>query len=247
MKIIEDAQLEVKRKLPWIIDIFLYPLSASGVIHLAVFIFLPLLFSFLVGLLGRLLAPHLREGTSYILTYLVVPFYIVFYSYLLYYIAYCILDSTRGNRRAPDTAISDNFDAGDLVSQVILLLGCIAICLWPPAVYYLFNRQTGLWFWLLSACGVFFLPMSFLRGVMFDSFDTLNPMRIIQSICNTLVPYCGLVLFFFAVGGFIQLMSRQSPLPSIFSKAIVIYLVLVLAHRLGWFYWWHKDRLKWGL
>lgn len=247
MKIIEDPQLEVKRKLPWIIDIFLYPLSASGMIHLVIFILLPLLVSFLVGLLGRLLAQRLGQGTTYVLAYLTVPFYVVFYSYVLYYIAHCILDSTKGSRRAADIPIAENFDAGDLISQVFLLLGCAAICLWPPAVYYLFNRQTDLYFWLLSACGVFFLPMSFLRGVMFDSFDALNPMRIIQSICNTFVRYCGLVLFFLVLGGFIQFALRQLPVPAVFSKTVTIYLILVLAHRLGWFYWWHKDKLNWGL
>jgi hypothetical protein len=26
-----------------------------------------------------------------------------------------------------------------------------------------------------------------------------------------------------------------------------IYLAMVAAHLLGWFYWWHKDKLNWGL
>ena len=30
-------------------------------------------------------------------------------------------------------------------------------------------------------------------------------------------------------------------------QALKFYLVFVLAHRLGWFYWWYKDKIGWGL
>jgi len=248
MKILEEEPpLASEFKLPFLVEAFLYPISAAGLTHLAIFVFVPLLVRFLVGLLRSFIAPKLQEGTDYILIFLTAPFYIVFGCYVLYYIAHCVFDSTKGRRRASIIPISYSFDVGDLVSQVILLLGCVAICLWPAAVYYLLKQQSDLRFWLLSGCGTFFLPMSFLRGVMFDSFDALNPILIVRSILKTFLPYCGLVLFFLAVGGFIAAVLPRLPLWRFLIQGVKIYLVFVLAHRLGWFYWWHKDKLGWGI
>jgi hypothetical protein len=243
----EEPPLEAECKLPWLINAFLYSTSASGLIHVAVFVVLPRIVSFIIGLLGAFLQPWLRHGTGYIILLLTLPFYLVFYGYMFYYITYRVIDSAKGNRRASDIPISETFGAGDFLSQAILLLGCIAICYWPAAIYYLVTRQTDERFWLLTAGGTFFLPMSFLRGVMFDSFDALNPMQFIQSIYRTFFSYCGLVLFFLVVGGFIAIVLPRVPLWGFVSAAIKIYLVFVLAHRLGWFYWWHKDKLDWGI
>ncbi len=248
MKILEEEPpLADECKLPWLLDAFLYPISTSGMVNLAVFVLLPIVISFLVGVLAALLRPHLQFGTSYIIFLLTVPFYIFFGCYVCYYIAHCVIDSSRGRRRASDVPIAHTLDIGDLVSQVIVLLGCVAICFWPIAVYYMVTQQTDGWFWLLSASGVFFLPMSFLAGVMFDSFDALNPLLTVRSICRTLLPYCGLVLFFYAVGGFLVAILPKLPTWAFIRRSIEIYLVFVLAHRLGWFYWWHKDKLDWGL
>jgi hypothetical protein len=216
-------------------------------LHLAVFVFLPRIVSFFVGLLARFLAPFLQEGTGYIITFLTMPFRIVFGSYVVYYIVNCVIDSAKGNRRATDVTMPANVDAGDLIEQVVLLFGCVAICFWPAAIYYVITKQTDSRFWLLMSCATFFLPMSFLRGVMFDSFDALNPIRIIQSICKTFLPYCGLVLFFLVLGGFAARAVPRLPVWGFLSAGIEIYLVFVLAHRVGWFYWWHKDKLNWGL
>ncbi len=60
MKILEqDPPLADECKLPWIIDAFLYPISAAGIIHLAVFVFLPIVFSFFINLLTWCLEPIL--------------------------------------------------------------------------------------------------------------------------------------------------------------------------------------------
>ena len=89
--------------------------------------------------------------------------------------------------------------------------------------------------------------MCFLRGVMFDSFDALNPIEIFRSILSTFLPYCGLVLFFMVLGGFAAAVLFRLPLWDFLQTCIILYLVFVLAHRLGWFYWWYKDKLGWGL
>jgi len=247
VKVIEEPQLAVKRKLPWILGVFLYPISASGGVHLGVFVILPLIFSFVVGKLGSFLAPILGYGTGYVMAFLTVPFYIVFYSYVVYYITDCVIDSSKGNFRAPDITVSDTVDAGDFVGKVFLLVGCAAICFWPAAVYYILREEKGWAFWLLLAGGVFFFPMALLRGSLFDSYDALNPISIIGSIASAFLAYCGLVLLFCLLSGFIGLVLPRLPVWGIVAVAVRFYLVFVLAHILGWFYWWHKDKLDWGL
>lgn len=248
MKILEEEPpLADECKLPWLIDAFLYPISTSGLIHIAIFVFVPRVVSFVLGLMMALLVPIFRQGTGYILAFLLIPYYLFFYGYVFYYITDCVVSSSKGDRRASDVTVPNNLSAGDFVSQVILILGCIAICLWPAAVYYSCTRQTDLYFFLLFAGGVFFLPMSFLRGVMFDCFDALNPISITSSILSTFLSYCGLVLFFFALGGFVAVILPRLPLWGFVSASVKIYLLFVLIHRLGWFYWWHKDKLDWGI
>jgi len=248
MKILEEEPpLADECKLPWLIDAFLYPFSASGMVNLAVFVILPIIISLLVFVLSSLLSPFLQSGTSYIMRFLTFPFYIVFGCYVVYYVAHCVIDSSKGNRRASDLPIANTFDAWDLIAQFILLLGCTAICFCPVAFYYIFTKRTDYWFLVLLISGDFFFPMCILRGVLFDCFDALNPIEIFRSILSTFLPYCALVLFFIAVGGLVVLILPRLPLWNFLKKGIIFYLVFVLAHRLGWFYWWYKDRLGWGL
>jgi len=248
MKILEEEPpLADECKLPWLIDAFLYPISASGMINLAVFVIAPEFVSLLVFVLASLLSPFLQSGTSYIMRFLTLPFYIVFGCYVVYYVAHCVIDSTKGHRRATDLPIANIFSVGDLVAQVVLLLGCFAICFCPIAFYYLITKRIDYWFWVLLVLGGFFFPMFFLRGVMFDSFDALNPVEISRSIIRTFLPYCGLVLFYMAFGGFAVAVLRRLPLWDFLRSCIILYLVFVLAHRSGWFYWWYKGKLDWGL
>lgn len=256
MKVLEDAQLEVKRKLPWFIDVLLYPLSVSGVIHLVIFLFVPLLinkFAFIDYFYFGIIR---------------VVLYALFMGYLFYYLAYCVFDSSKGGYRAPDVSTGDIPNKAELISQLFLLLGSVAICFWPVSAYYLSIKRIELWFWLLFGFGVFFLPMAFLRAALFDSFDALNPILIIDAISKTFLPYCGLVLFFCVPLGLAGVIISNLPtlqsLPQIpfyisivvgylsgtaffYHKIAFIYLAMVAAHLLGRFYWWHKDRLAWGL
>jgi len=246
VKVIEEPQLAVKRKLPWLIDMLLYPMSVSGIIHLLVFLLLPRLVLLFVNLLFRLIPEEVRMA-AYEIELLYLPFYVVFYGYVVYYIIECVISSSRGSYRAPDPSIPDTLDWRDLVGQVLLLIGCVAVCFWPTAVYYIFTQRTGLGFWMLSACGAFFFPMVLLRGIMFDSYDGLNPIPIIISIAGTFLPYCGLVLVFILLGGFVGIILPKLAVWDIVGDCVKIYLVFVLANFLGWFYWWHKDKLDWGL
>ncbi|MCJ7674724.1 MAG: hypothetical protein MUO33_06175, partial [Sedimentisphaerales bacterium] len=191
--------------------------------------------------------------------------------YMVYYIALCVFDSSKGGRRAPDVTTLDWPNAGELLSEFFLILGAIAICFWPVALYYVFTKKIDLVFWALSACGIFFLPMALLAGILFDATHALNPVFIIGSIFRTFLPYCGLVPLFCVLGGLLaviasntfSLSSTQSLQQGIGQITLVVarlfcvtltypgmafvYLAMVAAHLLGWFYWWHKDKLNWGL
>jgi len=262
VKIIEEPQLEVKRKLPWIIDIFLYPLSASGMVHLATFWLGPLL----LGLVYKFILSRFLIGV------IIAAFlYIMLVGYAFFYLSYCIFDSAKGGRRAPDVSIQRSPDKEELLSQLFLILGCIAVCFWPVAVYHFVTGRTDSIFWLLSGCGIFVFPMALLAGILFDATHALNPIFIVSSIFKIFFRYCGLALFFCFLGALTAAMisdvynlpKPQNMLGAIayifvivnyfFTTAFLykavafIYLAMVACHILGWFYWWHKDKLEWGL
>ena len=260
MKVIEDAQLEVKRKLPWFIDALFYPISISGGIHLAIFFCVP----FVVGLISR----YVLSGLFILGGILSLLLYMLYVSYVFYYLAYCVFDSSRGGWRAPDISLEHTPDKGDLISQLLRISGCFAVCFWPLAVYYILTGRTDLVFWLLFVLGSFFLPMALLAGVLFDSFDALNPVLIIRSIYKTFPPYCPLIPLFCILDLLVIKIISNLPGPDNYLQVLgygflivdylcsksfayhtlpLFYLAMVAAHLLGRFYWWHKDKLDWGL
>jgi hypothetical protein len=244
MKILEeDPPLANEFRRSWLVDAFLYPISASGMVHLAVFVIVPLLFFMFIRIIVYFIGPVLGQATGMFTRIITLIFDVIFYSYVCYYIADCVISSAKGHRRASDVTMPNTISIGDFVSQALIIIGCAAICLSPVLLYSVLIKRSGLWFWLLLAYGVFFLPMSLLRGIMFDTFDALNPIEIIRSIGRTFLPYCGLVLFFIIVGGFIEVALSKVPIWNFPKKIVEFYLIFVLAHRLGWFYWWHKDKI----
>jgi len=92
VKVIEEPKLaaEVERKLPWLIDVFLYPLNLAGIIHL-------ICLWLLVFLLCPLVMEFLGLGIEYIPIVYTLPI-----AYVLYYFTECIRDSATGHFRAPD-------------------------------------------------------------------------------------------------------------------------------------------------
>jgi len=253
VKVIEEPQLAVKRKLPWPIDILLYPMSISGIIHLVIFLFAPLLIKRLTFIYFGIVA---------------LALYMLLVGYVFYYFGHCVFYSSKGGWRAPDISVYNAPDRGDLLSQLFLMLGSVAVCFCPAAIYYIVTERTNLLFWLLSVYGFFLLPMVLLTVVLFDSVDALNPIVIIRSIFRTFFPYCGLILVFCALGGLVAPIISNLPKPHalpqapfyicmllnyllgtafIYQKIAFIYLLMVAAHLLGRFYWWYKDKLNWGI
>jgi len=175
---------------------------------------------------------------------------VIFLGYLFYCLSDCIRDSANGGRRAPNIDISPTvlLNAGELISPVFNVFVCTAVCLGPLLAYFIITRRTNLIFWLLVTYGVIFLPMVLLVTVLFDSLRALNPILIIPSTVTVFLPYCGLVLLFFAVGGLIATIISilpQSRVIGYILGAVCIYLAMVAAHLLGRFYWRYQEKLNW--
>ena len=237
-----------RRTLPWFIDIFLYPMSVSGVIHLVIFIVTPLLIGLVVLRFFELL-----------LGFMSLIVYLLFTGYFFYYIGHCVFDSSRGGLRAPDVTIYDAPDKSEFWSQIFLVIGVAAVCFFPAVTYYIVTERTDLFFWLLSAVCIFFLPMVLLTAALFDSVNVLNPVVVISSIYRTFLPYCGLVLTFSVLAWLIvpirlylsqpQALLGYNLLGTAFMwhKIAFVYLAMVAAHLLGRFYLRYKKKLDWGI
>ena len=225
-------------RLPWFVDIFLYPISASGLVYLAFLSFLP-----------RMLPPlghldywiHLSPSIAII---------VVLIGFLIYCLSDYIRDSAGGNRRAPDIELSLSVltNAWELVWLILNTFICVAVCVGPLLAYLIITKQTDIIFWLLVTYGILILPMVLLAVVLFESLRALNPILIISSIFNVFLPYCGLVLLFFTVSGLIAIMLVIMPRPFIISyilSAVCIYLSMIMAHLLGRFCYKYREKLNW--
>jgi len=242
-----------ERKLPWYIDIFLYPTSPSGLIHLLIFVAIPLL----IDIIGTLMGP-LGIGVG-LLGFLLN---VLIGLYLCWFITECVRDSAKGGTRAPEVfAMSD---LGDMWSQALHIIGCYLILLGPFVFYHIFTGKTNVIFWLLLAFAAFFFPMGLLACIMFDSIRGLNPILLISSIFSTFVQYIWLVLLIVAIilafsalpdlePGNAQRSPGQRPQPPGILTLIVgwifnglyIYIAFVIAHLIGRFYWRHQEKLNW--
>jgi len=254
----EKTESAVQRKLPWLIDIFLYPLSISGLIHLVIFFCVPILISLAYQFALQQIWP--------IGELIIAALYVLFAGYVLYYLSWCIIDSTKGGLRAPDINFQPSPAKGDMIECDGIFLACIVVCFWPAAVYYIFTRKTDLLYWLLASAGLLFFPMALLAGFLNDSIHGLKPMLIVKSVIKTFPGYLAVVIFF---AGFFAVLNIVIPPPqqskglepillylsqvtsAIFSSRNAlrstgfIYLAMTGAHILGRFYWRCRDKLDW--
>lgn len=234
------------RKLPWILDIFLYPTSVSGLINLGIFWILPILF----GLVAKIL--------PFLLIWFIASLIVVAYMY--YYLMECIRDSAKGGIRAPEN-IGSMPGTGDVVSQAIEIIASVVI-FWGPVVAYtmykilwrpagagfVYDPRTDAIFWLLGGYGIFFFPMGLLALAMFNSTSAFNPFLWIASIFSTFFQYCCLVLFFCFLGWLVLRIAysfQESLFFAYLHGAVLIYLVVVAAHLLGRFYYLNSRKLNW--
>jgi phage FluMu protein Com len=235
----DDTESPTERKLPWVIDIFLYPISIPCLLTLGIIISIPLLVNILIGLLG-----------PYGILLFVPSFFInaIIGLYFLWYVAECIRDSAEGGIRAPET-LAHTPGLGDLLLQLFRLLACLLIFAGPMGYYYVKTQRIDAIFWYLLAYAVFFLPMGLLAVTLFDSIRGLNPLLLVGSIFSTFFTYCGLILILGAVAMTVITLPRMlSGKWAVFvSGYLVMYILLVVAHLLGRFYWRYQEKLNWDV
>jgi len=231
-----------ERKLPWIIDIFLYPTSQAGLTYLAIFIGVPLAIRFIKLSLGTF-------GLAIALPSLIIN--ILVGLGMCWYFAECVRDSACGRTRAPEAF--STADISEMFSQSLYLAACYLLFAGPAGFYFVYTQKTDAIFWLLLAYGAFFFPMALLAVVMFNSSSAFNPLLLIISIFKTLFPYSGLVAFLTAlvlVARFIPTVQPDTNKWAVLaldciSSSIFIYVALVVAHLLGRFYWRYQNKLNW--
>jgi hypothetical protein len=225
-----------QRKLPWFIDIFLYPISIPGLLTMVVIV------------LGQFLAGFLQ-----ICCFLGSILQIIIMLYMYWYFCECIRDSAVGGLRAPET-VGNMPGLGEMLWQCLRLLACYAF-LFAPMIFYLSwvfisNTKIDVVISLsLLALGSLFFPMGILAVVMFDSIHGANPVLIIRSIGSTFFQYCGLVLFLYALSilysQILSVGSQWGITAYIFSNIIFIWMLLVAGHLLGRFFWRYQEKLNW--
>jgi hypothetical protein len=238
-----------------ILDVFSFPFSMSGVIHLLLFWFGP----FLLGLFARVFA----FACCYF-QLLVLGLYIAMIGYLYYYLSNCVIAAAKDERLAPDVSLDDPPAFTDLLRRFLLILGGTLICFGPVCIYLVYfyiwpvhflvghgeplNWQGDPVYWLLYGLGVFLYPMFMLAVSMFDSATALNPFLIVGSIARTFLPYCGLAVIFCAIGLFLNFISRlQSGGIPLLIWGLNIYVMFVAAYILGRFFLRYEDRLLWEI
>jgi hypothetical protein len=239
-----------RRKLPWLIDIFLYPVSKPGLMMLAVFIGIPLFIELL-----RIFTSMLVLGFPplVVLLYCFIVFgafvKIVVLLYIYWYLCECIHSSADGYIRAPDV-ISTGPSIGDMFWQLIKILSCLALFATPATLYYQYTQKTDTIFAALIYFAAFIFPMALLSVVMFDSFTGLNPVVVIGSIFSTFFYYCVLVASLVVLGHVAVkafYMIRQTRIMSWVMLTGHIYFMMVAAHLLGRFYYKYQEKLNWDV
>ncbi len=148
---------------------------------------------------------------------------------------------------------------GELFAQSYKAFICFAFFVLPVLLYLTYTRRTDAIFWALTAFWIFFFPMGLLAVVMFDSLAGLNPVVIVGSIFSAFLPYIGLIALLTALIISIRLLVFLSTLLFsvggiytiiiwivIYGSGVIdFYMMMVIAHLLGGFYYKYQERLNW--
>jgi hypothetical protein len=143
-----------------------------------------------------------------------------------------------------------------MLEQYLTLLACYAFFFGPAVFYRSYTylsevESNSVIFWSLLAYGVFFFPMGILAVIMFDSINGLNPILLFCSIASTFLPYCGLAMLFSAFCFLrVQMLLwsihyRWGIFVRILPDSVLLWVLFVVAHLIGRFYWRYKEKLNW--
>jgi len=207
----------------------------AGLTSLAVIVGVPLL----LGLLGPVLWMVPFTGLLSMLAQGLIGLYAV------WYFAECVYDSSRGGTRAPQAL--DTGGTGEMWSRAAYILLVFILFVGPMMVYFLAIGGRDVILWVLVAWAVVFFPIGLLAMVLHDSLSVLNPLFLLGSVLRAFLPYMGFVLPLAAIVVGLAWLWPPPLVPSIICLAIGPYVMLILAHILGRFYWRNRERLDWGL
>ncbi len=246
-----EQQAPPTRPLPWIVDIFLYPLNKPGMLILTLSTGIPLILRMLASF-GQALA--LAFGPALILFVLFWMLHwtvlVVFVLYVNWYVVECVRDSASGGIRAMNTTdLTPGF--AELFWQALTSFACGVACMAPAIFCAAYVGSSGPLFWFLYGLGGFLFPMALLAVTLFESLRALNPVLVLGSIAGTFLPYCLLaafccVLCLLVPGTYRQLFGEQWYL-GYGLLFLSFYLLLVLAHVVGRFGWKYEQRLNWDV
>ncbi len=253
LKPIGMANLDAgKRAKPWYIDIFLYPVSTSGVINFLMLTLLPPFFA-LIAMLFFMIPVLSFFGFFFIM------FTLIFRAYFFWYMAECVRGSCMGLTRAPSVYNSAGDDFWSVLSFYFSLFACHLLCFAPAPISLLYNYEFGILYWALTVVGCLFFPILYLSIVVIDSSSAWNPVMLIMSMIRLMPQY---LIFPAVIFGFICLIHSMvfclvdhdssgllllliSPLIKPVVIAIAVYFSFIAAHLLGRFYWKNAHRLDW--
>jgi len=227
-----------ERRLPWPVDILLYPANSAGLMNLAIIVAIPV---FLTVLQRVVFLPFLR--LMFFLAELAIGLYAAWYW------AECTDDSAKGGTRAPQ--LLDAASYGDKWSRVWHLLAVYAVFVLPLVLYAWRDDRNAIILGVLLAWAILFFPMGLLAMIINDGMYVLHPLFLLGSICHTWLPYGGLLLLMAALGVLLWLVLRlltQGGNAILLAGPVLLaggYLSLVVAHILGRFYWHYHERLNW--
>ena len=237
-----------QRKLPWMIDIFFYPMNKEGLSLLFICAGVPFLLRVILKffrVFSAVFGPALIFWVLFIIVHWLGMLLLLLY--VNWYACECIRDSAAGGIRAVDT-IATTPGLGEILGQAFRVAVCALFVVAPALVYLARTHRTDLPFQLLYAAGGFVFPMALLAVVMFDSFAGLNPILLLRSILKTHLRYCFLIPFYYLFWVLIPaagVLLFQSWMLGYLSLFLAFYSLLILAHLLGRFYWKNEQRLDW--
>jgi len=183
--------------------------------------------------------------------------------YMGWYFSECIRDSADGGIRAPDT-VGGQESTTEMFFQLLRLIFCHVIYLSAGPILYSFfmlisaGEPNDAVLLVMSIIGNFLYPMAIIGVSVQMSIEGLNPIVLIRSVACTFVQYIGLyvliivvilIYYFFLAGALFAAIRSGSIgvalLGTILGGLGSFWLLLVLAHILGRFYWRYEEKLNW--
>ena len=166
---------------------------------------------------------------------------------MYWYLAECVRESAAGWVRAP-YGFGGLPTTKDMFSQVISIIGCLAVFLGPFAIHTISAGQMDMISWFLLGLAVFLYPMGLLSVLMHDSTDFLKLRTFTKSIPKIFLPYLGLIILLLIQVMLIRMLPEQdqeSILSKILFRFIIIYIAIIDAHLLGRLYWKYQHKFNW--